>query len=441
MTRTRSALLACSALAAAATAAVLITPPAVAASPSPPGNTVRFATFNASLNRATAGQLQARPVDTRQRAGPRGGRDHPAGPARRAADQRVRLRRRRHVAATLPAELPVRGAQRRCPDQLSLPVQRPVEHRHRLRLRPEQLRRHGHDPGDAGLRGRRARVRCLRGSVRHGRLLEVPDRPRRRPDVPELQVEGHAGSAASRRRQPHRHRPTGTPRPSWPSCRCRPRATGTCRSRSASATVHFLVSHPTPPVFDGAEDRNGRRNNDEIRLWADYVTPGAGGYIYDDEGGTGGLGAGESFVIAGDQNSDPLDGDSIPGSIQQLLDNPRVNTSVTPTSGGGVWAAETQGEPEPHATSRTRRRTPPTSATSSVAPGRARARATCAPTTCCRAATCGSATAGSSGPPTRTRFFYLTGPGFPVPSSDHRSVWVDVKVPGGLVAAALSVRT
>src|SRR5918995_43688 len=26
--------------------------------------------------------------------------------------------------------------------------------------------------------------------------------------------------------------------------------------------VHFLVSHPTPPVFDGPEDRNGRRNHD-----------------------------------------------------------------------------------------------------------------------------------------------------------------------------------
>ncbi|MFD0852566.1 endonuclease/exonuclease/phosphatase family protein, partial [Actinomadura adrarensis] len=38
-------------------------------------------------------------------------------------------------------------------------------------------------------------------------------------------------------------------------------------------TVHFLVSHPTPPTFDGAEDRNGRRNHDEIRLWADYVRP------------------------------------------------------------------------------------------------------------------------------------------------------------------------
>jgi hypothetical protein len=39
-------------------------------------------------------------------------------------------------------------------------------------------------------------------------------------------------------------------------------------------TVHFLVSHPTPPTFDGPEDRNGRRNHDEIRLWADYITPG-----------------------------------------------------------------------------------------------------------------------------------------------------------------------
>ena len=35
--------------------------------------------------------------------------------------------------------------------------------------------------------------------------------------------------------------------------------------------VHFLVSHPTPPVFDGPEDRNGTRNFDEIRFWADYI--------------------------------------------------------------------------------------------------------------------------------------------------------------------------
>ena len=40
------------------------------------------------------------------------------------------------------------------------------------------------------------------------------------------------------------------------------------------------------------------------------------------QGVRGGLAPGESFVIAGDQNSDPLDGDSIPGSIQQLIDSP-----------------------------------------------------------------------------------------------------------------------
>jgi hypothetical protein len=28
-------------------------------------------------------------------------------------------------------------------------------------------------------------------------------------------------------------------------------------------TVHLLISHPTPPAFDGPEDRNGRRNHDE----------------------------------------------------------------------------------------------------------------------------------------------------------------------------------
>ena len=108
-------------------------------------------------------------------------------------------------------------------------------------------------------------------------------------------------------------------------------------------TVHFLISHPTPPVFDGPEDRNGRRNFDEIRLWADYITPGAGGYIYDDTGVHGGLAPGESFVIAGDQNSDPLDGDSIPGAVQQLIENPGVNTSHTPESAGAAEASALQG--------------------------------------------------------------------------------------------------
>ena len=108
--------------------------------------------------------------------------------------------------------------------------------------------------------------------------------------------------------------------------------------------THFLVSHPTPPVFDGPEDRNGRRNHDEIRFWADYVTPGRNGYIYDDAGRRGGLNPSEHFVIAGDQNADPIDGDSIPGAIQQLLNNKRINTRVTPASPGGPQQSAKQGQ-------------------------------------------------------------------------------------------------
>ena len=48
-------------------------------------------------------------------------------------------------------------------------------------------------------------------------------------------------------------------------------------------------------------------------------------------------------MIAGDQNSDPLDGDSIPGAIQQLLDHNLVNTRSTPTSPGAVEQNALQG--------------------------------------------------------------------------------------------------
>ncbi|MGV2338699.1 MAG UNVERIFIED_CONTAM: endonuclease/exonuclease/phosphatase family protein [Planctomycetaceae bacterium] len=77
--------------------------------------------------------------------------------------------------------------------------------------------------------------------------------------------------------------------------------------------LHVLASHPTPPAFDGAEDRNGRRNHDEIRLWHDYLTPEASSWIQDDSGKSGGLPADASFVILGDLNADPIDGGSVAG--------------------------------------------------------------------------------------------------------------------------------
>lgn len=185
-------------------------------------------------------------------------------------------------------------------------------------------------------------------------------------------------------------------------------------------TVHFLVSHPTPPVFDGAEDRNGRRNFDEIRLWADYVTPGAGGYIYDDEGTYGGLAPGSKFVIAGDQNSDPLDGDSIPGAVQQLLDNPRINTTVTPTSEGAVEAAALQGGA--NATHRSDARYD-TADFADSAPGNLRADYVL-PSRSLRIVD-----AGVFWPVQADPLSSLTGV-FPFPSSDHRLVWIDAMVPG-----------
>lgn len=129
--------------------------------------------------------------------------------------------------------------------------------------------------------------------------------------------------------------------------------------------VHLLVSHPTPPAFDGPEDRNGRRNHDEIRLWADYIAGGdAAAYLRPAEAIgpeprrpgvdttlTGGFRGGrvayppppERFVILGDLNADPADGNSIPGAIQQLLEHPRVNARLVPTSAGAVAAVREQG--------------------------------------------------------------------------------------------------
>lgn len=112
-----------------------------------------------------------------------------------------------------------------------------------------------------------------------------------------------------------------------------------------SGHVHLIAAHPTPPVFDGEEDRNGRRNHDEIRLLADYVSadPEQSAYIYDDNGRAGGLGQDRHFVIAGDMNADPFDGDSYSGAINQLLDGSRINSSVVPASEGAVESAHRMG--------------------------------------------------------------------------------------------------
>jgi hypothetical protein len=185
--------------------------------------------------------------------------------------------------------------------------------------------------------------------------------------------------------------------------------------------VHTLVSHPTPPVFDGPEDRNGTRNHDEIRLWADYVQPSRSRYIYDDAGRRGGLQPGASFVIMGDQNSDPLDGDSIPGSAQLLLDNPRVNTSLTPTSPGAVEQAALQGGA--NLTHRSDPKFDTADFADTPGPGNLRADYVL-PSKDLR-----MLDGEVFWPVSTDPLFRLVGT-FPFPSSDHRLVWVDVRVGG-----------
>lgn len=186
-------------------------------------------------------------------------------------------------------------------------------------------------------------------------------------------------------------------------------------------TVHVLASHPTPPTFDGPEDRNGLRNHDEIRFWADYVKPGkASRYIYDDAGMTGGLKPGESFVILGDQNADPLDGDSVDAAIQQLLEHPRI-TDPMPASEGAVEAAMLQ------AGANLAHRGDPRFDTADFndnpAPGNLRADYVL-PSRDLRVLD-----AGVFWPVQADPLSALTGT-FPFPSSDHRLVWVDVRVHG-----------
>ena len=106
--------------------------------------------------------------------------------------------------------------------------------------------------------------------------------------------------------------------------------------------LHVLASHPTPPAFDGPENRNGKRNHDEIRLWAEYLTHADCNWLMDDNGRAGGLPADESFVILGDQNADPFDGGSFNNAIQQLLNHNRVNSTFVPGSDGAVQATEAQ---------------------------------------------------------------------------------------------------
>lgn len=74
-------------------------------------------------------------------------------------------------------------------------------------------------------------------------------------------------------------------------------------------SVTLLAFAATPPVFDGPEDRNGLRNRDELRLWANLLD----------------VNPPHSFVVLGNANLDPLAGDGHRDAMRSFLANPLIH--------------------------------------------------------------------------------------------------------------------
>lgn len=77
--------------------------------------------------------------------------------------------------------------------------------------------------------------------------------------------------------------------------------------------LHLLIWHATPPVFDGPEDRNGRRNHDEAAFWLRLL-----------DGSLPMPAPPAPFILLGDANLDPADGDGRADAMQALLADPRL---------------------------------------------------------------------------------------------------------------------
>lgn len=110
--------------------------------------------------------------------------------------------------------------------------------------------------------------------------------------------------------------------------------------------IHLLISHPTPQGFDGEEDRNGRRNTDELRFWRFYIDGEES--IYDDAGTRGGLPEGAEFIIAGDLNAEPASGSEYfeKFGMQWLLEHPRVVDPVDYQMANGPLRGRKAGAPD-----------------------------------------------------------------------------------------------
>lgn len=95
----------------------------------------------------------------------------------------------------------------------------------------------------------------------------------------------------------------------------------------------LLAYSATPPVFDGPEDANGLRAGDETLFWLSLLD----GHFGPPP---------TTFVLAGNANLDPEDGEGNQGPIRRLLADPRLVDPHPQSEGGRVAADEGQrGDP------------------------------------------------------------------------------------------------
>ena len=128
--------------------------------------------------------------------------------------------------------------------------------------------------------------------------------------------------------------PDGTPwytPQAWTDFRLSSKALAAVPVRLPSRTILYcVISHPTPPAFDGPEARNKHRNRDEIRLLRGYLDNAP--WLTDDQGRPGGLPPGTHAVVLGDLNADPRDGSSIGDPIAHLLASSVLAPDPAPAS-------------------------------------------------------------------------------------------------------------
>lgn len=103
--------------------------------------------------------------------------------------------------------------------------------------------------------------------------------------------------------------------------------------RVGNQTVQVLAFHATTPAFDGPEDRNGWRNHDEIAFWRHYLD---GAFQAPPAG---------AFVLAGNANLDPVDGDGRHEAIRMLLDDARLRDPRPARSGAASQGQGHGGDP------------------------------------------------------------------------------------------------